>query len=211
VLTFVREKVFAAARPAGQEGGLDRDVKLADAVKASLPFVEKSFPDRPLTEARLRMTMGLLFWHLREAEIAAEQFQRARALYTQHRGPDHPDTLRSMMSLAITYSSLGRHADALKLDEETLALRKAKLGPDHPDTLASMFNVGLSHIELKNYATAEVVFLEYQAQVERNTKNLPPEWQTNAIPHLVRLYEAWGKPAEAEKWRTKLPARQEKK
>src|SRR5262249_35206835 len=32
----------------------------------------------------------------------------------------------------------GRHADALKLREETLALRKAKLGPDDPDTLDSM-------------------------------------------------------------------------
>ena len=51
-------------------------------------------------------------------------------------GPDHPDTLKSMNNLAISYAGLGRHAEALKLNEETLALMKAKLGPDHPDTLA---------------------------------------------------------------------------
>jgi hypothetical protein len=27
----------------------------------------------------------------------------------------------------------------------------------------------------------------------------------DAIDRLVRLYEAWGKPAEAEKWRKRLP------
>ena len=32
-------------------------------------------------------------------------------------------------------------AQALKLHEETLAMRKAKLGPDHPHTLMSMNNL----------------------------------------------------------------------
>ena len=40
-----------------------------------------------------------------------------------------------MDNLANSYAALGRHAEALKLREETLALQKAKLGPDHPDTL----------------------------------------------------------------------------
>ena len=40
-----------------------------------------------------------------------------------------------MHNLANSYDALGRHADALKLHEETLALSKTKLGPDHPETL----------------------------------------------------------------------------
>ena len=43
VLGFVENKVFAAARPKGQEGGLGYDVKLADAVTAALPSIEKGF------------------------------------------------------------------------------------------------------------------------------------------------------------------------
>ena len=39
----------------------------------------------------------------------------------------------------------GQNDRALKLFEETLALRKAKLGPDHPDTLASMNNLASSY------------------------------------------------------------------
>ena len=59
-----------------------------------------------------------------------------------------------MNNLANGYSALGRHAEALKLREETLALRKAKLGPDHPDTLTSMNNLANSYPALGRHAEA---------------------------------------------------------
>ena len=46
-----------------------------------------------------------------------------------------------MNDLAVWYNDLGRHVEALKLDEETLALKKEKLGANHPDTLWSMLEV----------------------------------------------------------------------
>jgi tetratricopeptide (TPR) repeat protein len=69
-------------------------------------------------------------------------------------GPDHPDTLLSMISLAISYERLGRHAEAIKLGEETLALQKVKLGPDHPETLWSMNNLANSYDVLGRHAEA---------------------------------------------------------
>jgi tetratricopeptide (TPR) repeat protein len=60
-------------------------------------------------------------------------------------GPDHPDTLESMYNLALSYAAAGQNERALKLHEETLALRKAKLGPDHPDTLMSRNNLAASY------------------------------------------------------------------
>ncbi|HLJ93835.1 MAG TPA: serine/threonine-protein kinase [Gemmataceae bacterium] len=154
VLKFVEDRVFAAARPEGQRGGLGYEVTLRRAVKEALPFVAKSFTDQPLVEARLRWTLGTSFWYLGDAKTAAEQFERARALYARHRGPDHPDTLTSMTGLANSYADLGRHADALKLREETLTLLKAKLGPDHPDTLTSMNNLANSYTALGRHADA---------------------------------------------------------
>jgi serine/threonine protein kinase len=141
VLDFVAAKILAAARPKDQDGGQGYDVKLADAVKAALPFVDKSFTKQPLIEARLRMTMGNSFLYLSDARSAIEQQEKARALYTRHRGPDHPDTLQSMNDLAGSYAYAGRTQEALRLFEETLQLRKASLGPDHPDTLSSMSNL----------------------------------------------------------------------
>ena len=71
-----------------------------------------------------------------------------------------------MSTLGDSYEALGRHADALKIRQENLALRKAKLGPDHPDTLSSMNNLAESYAALgrdadalklreETYATAE--------------------------------------------------------
>jgi serine/threonine protein kinase/tetratricopeptide (TPR) repeat protein len=145
VLDFVENRVFAAARPKEQAGGQGYDVKLADAIKAALPFVDTSFTAQPLIEARLRKTMGLSFWYLGDAKTAIEQEEKARALYTRHRGPDHPDTLVSMMNLANSYDNAGRIQEALKLREETLELQKAKLGSDHRDTLMSMNNLANSY------------------------------------------------------------------
>src|SRR5262249_19876998 len=73
VLEFVENRVFAAARPEGQAGGLGRDVTLGRAVEAALPFVETSFTDQPLIEARLRMTLGQSFSYLGELKMAADQ------------------------------------------------------------------------------------------------------------------------------------------
>src|SRR5262249_638721 len=56
--------------------------------------------------------------------------------------------------LANSYAVLGQHIDALKLHEETLALRRAKLGPDHPATLQSMWHVAKSLVKVNRNADA---------------------------------------------------------
>jgi tetratricopeptide (TPR) repeat protein len=59
-----------------------------------------------------------------------------------------------MLGLAYSYQALGRHAEALKVFEETLALRKARLGPDHPDVLTSMNDLACSYYALGRHAEA---------------------------------------------------------
>ena len=81
-------------------------------------------------------------------------YEETLALQKAKLGPDHPDTLRSMNSLANTYDHLGRRGDALKLREEALALQKAKLGPDHPDTLRTMWGIAESLSKLERGAEA---------------------------------------------------------
>src|SRR5262249_43489215 len=147
-------KVFAAARPKDQQGGLGYDVKLADAIEAALPLVEKSFKDQPLIEARLRLTLGWSYLTLGEATIAADQFELARAIYTKQLGPDHPDTLSSSYRLAVSYLELGRNSDALKFLEETLPIQKAKLGPDHRATLNTMNALANAYLSLSRHEDA---------------------------------------------------------
>jgi hypothetical protein len=200
VLDFVENKVFSAARPKDQEGGQGYDVKLADAVKAALPFVDKSFTAQPLIEGKLRMTMGISFSNLGDAKTASEQFQAARQLFTAHLGPDHTATLTSMNNLANSYADAGRTQDAIKLHEETLQLRKAKLGPDHPDTLASMSNLANSYANAGR--TQEALKLHEETLQLRKAKLGPDHPDTlTSMKNLANSYFDSGRRQEALKLR----------
>jgi serine/threonine protein kinase/tetratricopeptide (TPR) repeat protein len=196
VVHFVKHQVFAAARPEGPRGGLGPQVTLGQAVEASLPFVKTTFANQPLIEAQLRMTLGEAFWHLGKRKIAAEQYQIARGLYTEHLGPDHPDTLMSMHNLARCYHALGRYAEAFRLKEETLALRQARLGPDHPDTLHSMTNLSDSYTSLGRHA--EALKLRQETLALREVRLGPDHPDTlHSIEDVANSYSALGKHADA--------------
>jgi serine/threonine protein kinase len=200
VLDFVQKNVFAAARPAGQGGGLGRDVTLRRAVEAALPVVGQSFTKQPLIEARLRMTLGSSFNYLGEPSIAAEQFQRARAIYLSQVGPRHPDTFASMHRLATSYAYLGRHTEAIRLLDETLALRQASLGSDHPDTLSTMNNLANIYESAGRYADS--LQLRQKTLELRKTKLGPDHPDTLAsMNNLANSYQDVGRHREALKLR----------
>jgi serine/threonine protein kinase/tetratricopeptide (TPR) repeat protein len=200
VLTFVEKKIFAAARPKDQDGGLGYDVKLADALKSALPFVKKSFPKQPLVEARLRMTLGQSLYDLGDFQSGTEQEQTARALYTRYRGPDDRDTLMSMHLLANSYDALGRHTEALKLHEETLSLRKARLGPDDYDTLLSMTNLANCYFRLGRHAAALKLYEETLALQKVKLGTNDPLTLTT-MNNLANSYYVLGRSVDALKLR----------
>jgi non-specific serine/threonine protein kinase/serine/threonine-protein kinase len=148
VLGFVKDHILAAARPLGQSGGRGSDVTMRRAIEDALPYVENRFSDQPLIEARLRDTIAMSFIYLGDPEAAEVQLVRARELFAAQLGISHPDTLSTMNSLALSYTDLGRHPEALKLNEETLELRIATLGPEHVETLTSMNNLANSYSAL---------------------------------------------------------------
>lgn len=198
VLDFIEKQVIAAAQPEGQDGGRGRDVTLRRALEEALPFVETSFKGRPLIEARPRLTIGFSFWRLGEGQIAAEQCEMARELYTEHRGSDHPDTLASLVGVANGYSALGRHADALKLREEIVTLHTKQLGPDHPHTLRCRFNLAVSHAAVGREADALKLNEETLALMKTALGPDDPE-TLKCMDNLGTYHTDAGRPAEALK------------
>ena len=60
-------------------------------------------------------------------------------------GLEHPDTLRSINNLAVTYSAEGKYEEAGELQLKALDLHKKVLGPEHPDTLIIMGNLAVTY------------------------------------------------------------------
>jgi eukaryotic-like serine/threonine-protein kinase len=154
VLGFVQRQILAAARPKGRNGGLGPGVTLREAIDAALPFVEKSFRDQPLTEARLRQTLGDSFWYLGDGKAAEAQYEPARAIFTRVLGPDHRDTIQSGIQLGIAYGIQGRTQESVKLYEEILPICKATLGTDSRETLQSMNNLAMGLWDLDKHEDA---------------------------------------------------------
>ena len=196
VLGFLSDKILAAARPDGREGGLGRNVTLRKALEHALDQVETSFSGRPLLEASVRMSLGISFADLGDDWTAEQQFQIARARYTARLGPDHYDTMRAMDWLANSYDTLGRKAESLELREQTLALRKAKLGPEHPEILISMINIANSYDTLRRWA--EALNLREQVLAIQKAKLGPDHLETAMAMHNLAIsYAAVGRRAEA--------------
>src|SRR5262249_38713720 len=108
------------------------------------------------------------------------------------------DTLHSMHELAVGYSALGRHADALNLRGETLARRQARLGPDHRDTLASLEDLANSYHALGRHAQALPLY--QKALARRRAKPGPVRPDTLHSMHgLAAGYGALGRHADALK------------
>jgi tetratricopeptide (TPR) repeat protein len=112
------------------------------------------------------MTLGDSFRYLGDIKIALDQFERAHTIYALLRGPNHPDTLRSMHELAGSCCATGRNAESLELFEKTLTLRKETLGPDHPDTLLTSTNLGCTYRGLGRCEEALKVHKEAQKLYE---------------------------------------------
>jgi serine/threonine protein kinase len=210
VLKFVENRIIAAPRPQGYEGGMGRAVTVREAVESALPYVERDFANQPLVEARLRMTLGTSFAYLGEHRTAAEQFEAARALNARHRGPDHRETLASQHNLASSYHALGRYAEAVKLYEQTLAVQREKLGPDDPDTLVTTYSLAVSYHALGRHADA--LRLREQTLDLRKARLGPDHPDTlRSMNGLANSYAALGRHADALRLREETLARMKAK
>ena len=58
---------------------------------------------------------------------------------------EHPDTLNSMINLALTYKNQGRWKEAEELFVQVMETSLRVLGQEHPDTLNSMANLASTY------------------------------------------------------------------
>ena len=196
VLDFFQNKIMAAARPEGQEGGLGKDVKLRAAVDAAERGIRTSFAEQPALEASIRDTLGQTYYYLGEPTLAIQQYQQALAWRRQVLGPDHPDTLGSMNNLGMAYLDTGRLAEALPLFEEAMKRCQAKLSPNDPLTLVSMGNLAHAYGDAGRLADALPI---HEETLKRLEAQLGPDHMhtLTELNNLANVYRSAGRLAEA--------------
>jgi serine/threonine protein kinase/tetratricopeptide (TPR) repeat protein len=196
IADFFRDKVIAAARPPGQDGGLGRDVTLRDALDHAEASIAGRFPDEPEVEASIRDALGQSYIYLGEPEAALRQYERALELQRAALGPEYPSTIVALSGVAEAHYNAGRLERAIPLFEEALRLMEKVLGREHPHALVVRNNLAVMYGAAGR--DAEAVAMHEQVFRAMKAKSGPDHEQTLvSLSNLANAYRSAGRLAEA--------------
>jgi len=141
----------------------------------------------------------------RAVPLAKEAVAEARRLYDS-------DDLRLADALApLGYMLLRvqQPAEAEKELRESLAIREKK-EPDAWATFRDKSLIGHALLDQNKHSEAEPLLTQGYNGLEERKAKIPapvqPAYLGEALQRLVRLYDRWGKPEQADPWRKKLEA-----
>jgi non-specific serine/threonine protein kinase/serine/threonine-protein kinase len=142
-----------------------------------------------------------------ESETA---FETGIGILRKRLGDHHPDIASALKDYADLRVRQNKLADAEKLAREGLAIRQERLGASSPGTVASQ--VALADIlrarkSHRGFPEAEGLLLAARSAAS-DARGSSDAGALKATQSLAMLYDAWGKPGEAARWRASLKAAQ---
>ena len=201
VSAFLQNDLLGQADLANQSGegsGRDPDVTVRTLLDRAAQTIEGRFPEEPLTEAAIRLTIGKAYRALGNYPEGQRQLERSVELYAAQLGADDPVTLGSKSSLAYLYGAQGRYDRAELLLEEVVKGRTLRLGPSHPDTLTSKNNLAQQYRAQKKFQQAEPLYLEV-VRADTATLGADHAETLRAQTNLAALYRDQARYDEAER------------
>jgi tetratricopeptide (TPR) repeat protein len=196
VLDFFQEKVLVAGRPAGQAGGLGREVTLRAAVDAAEPSISGAFTNQPLVEASIREVLGRTYNFLGEYELAIAQHQRCLDLRRGLLGVENLETISALNNLAEDLRLLGRAAEGIPLMEEALRAARRIWEVSDTNTLSVMNDLGLLYAEAGRMEDSVKLLGETLGLRRRHLAPEHPDTMVS-IHNLGDVYRALGRDREA--------------
>jgi tetratricopeptide (TPR) repeat protein len=130
---------------ANSYAALGRDLEALRLRKETLALRQKTQGPDDFDTLQAMNSLGTSLAQLHRFHEAREVFEQTLALQRAKVGPHQPVT---MSNLAACYCELNLHEEAIKLNKETLEVRKATLAPGHPDILKTMHNLATSYAAL---------------------------------------------------------------
>ncbi|MEE9131885.1 MAG: serine/threonine-protein kinase [Phycisphaerales bacterium] len=117
---------------------------------------------------------------------------------------DHPELARALSQLGRILVQAGQYDRAEPLLRESLAISRRKLPTGHWQTIRNQ--VVLAHIlvQQQRYDQAEALYLDSYSQFAE-TLGASHVRTVGSLQGIVDLYDAWGMPDKAAKWRANLP------
>jgi len=202
VLTLTAQINLSAALSHNQEK--ERSLELAEEL---LPRVRRIMGVQHPNTYKLQRQMAFTYMFLKRFDKAAEMHQALVEYYRRKQPlPSQPlaDELNAWAGMLIFAD---RHAEAEAPLRECLAIRE-KIAPNDNMTYYTKSLLGSVLMRQKKYADAEPLLIDGYQGFKQREATLPPNFKgfMNAfLKRLIELYDEWGKPDEAAKWKAQLP------
>ncbi|MFC1573008.1 tetratricopeptide repeat protein [Candidatus Eisenbacteria bacterium] len=137
-----------------------RDVTVKEMLDETAKTLGENFKNQPLTESRLRYTVGKTYFALGEFDAAEGHLLRAVEIRREELGPENIATLMAMGQLYWTYRNQNRFKDAEQLAQEALEINRRVVGEENIRTLRCMMKLGDSYQAQFRWAEAESLLRE---------------------------------------------------
>jgi len=135
---------------------------------------------------------------------AIELHQQALAIREQALHPDHPDVARSMLASGTVLLQAGESDRAESLARQCVEVRRRSLPAGHWQVAEAQSLLGACLQAQHKFERAEEQLLQ-SLDALRESRGPSDEHTRTAIRRLGELYEAWGRPLEAAKYRANAP------
>lgn len=155
--------------------------------------------EHPEVATDLNNLAGLLIEGGNHAE-AEEMHRQAFAIRRKLLPDQHPDTAQSLHNLGAVQFLQDKIEDAEQMFRAALAMRRATLGNEHPAVASTLSSMAAVLTRKTEYAAAETVLQESLA-IRRNVLGEQHPGTAATRKDLAGLYEVWGKPDEAARYR----------
>jgi len=144
------------------------DVKVVDYLARAASEAEEEFEDQPDILAGLLYSIADTYRALGVFDNAERYFNRVVEIWSEKKGPDHPNTLLAMANLAPVLNELGEFERALEISGKVLAAWSSDPGPEAKNTLNLMGGKAFALWETGRHDEAEAIFrsvLETQKRI----------------------------------------------
>jgi eukaryotic-like serine/threonine-protein kinase len=163
----------------------------------------------PLSQAPFAFVPRQLVDGYEKSDLFAKAETLRREALAALKAKDGPESVAYATELFRLGSNLlaqKKLGDAEPLVRECLSVLQSQQ-PDAWTTFLMQSNLGEILLSRQKYAEAEPLLLQGYQGLKKREAQIPNESKirlTEALERLVHLYDAWGKPAEADKWRKQL-------
>jgi serine/threonine-protein kinase len=200
VAEFYNIQLLGRANPSIAKG---KDPTIREVLHNAAQAIPGKYPDQPLAEASVRVTVAQLYFALDELEEAESHARPGLELYQTHLGKDHQLSLRALNTLAEVLTAQSRWAEAEPLAREALERRRRVFGEEHVDTFTSLNNVAALHA-LQGRAAPALRLFEQACGLAQRLHGPQHTDTLSCLCNLTMVVQQAGRHAEAEQRYTDL-------